>query len=136
MQAWLLYSLLALVMWGIWGFLPKVALMHFTPQSVLVWQGLGAATSTLIFFLFMAGSLQTEFTGTVAGIGTGLFAFLGSLFFIYALSSGKTSVVVMLTALYPLISIFLTVIFLGEGVTIRNALGIFFGVLALYFLVH
>ncbi len=135
MQVWLLYSFLALLAWGVWGFLPKVALAHVPPQSVLVWQGFGAAVCTLVFFAFTR-QVQTESIGIMAGLGTGFFAFLGSLFFIFALSTGKTSVVIMLTALYPLVSIFLAIVFLGETLTWQNFLGIGFGMLALYFLVH
>lgn len=136
MQQWLIYSLLALLMWGIWGFLPKVALMQFKPESVLLWQGLGAALSTLIFY-FLTVSLQTTSpVGILAGIGTGIFAFLGSLFFIFALSTGKASAVVTLTALYPLITIFLAILFLGETLTLRMFIGILFALIAIYLMGH
>lgn len=136
MQQWLLYSLLALAMWGIWGFLPKVALIQFKPESVLIWQGIGAALSTFLFFLFSPFSLQTSNLGIMAGVGVGIFAFLGSLFFIFALSTGKASAVVTLTALYPLITIFLAILFLGETLTIRMFLGVIFAVIAIYLMGH
>jgi len=135
MQQWLVYSLLALVMWGIWGFLPKVALTQFKPESVLLWQGIGAAFSTLVFYFFTP-SLQTVTPGIYAAIGTGIFAFVGSLFFIFALATGKTSAVVTLTALYPLVTIFLAIFFLGETITLRMFLGIIFAVIAIYLLGH
>ncbi len=136
MQQWVIYSLLALVMWGIWGFLPKVALTQFKPESVLVWQGLGAAFSTLLFFLFSSSPLQISSLGIIAGIGVGVFAFLGSVFFIFALSAGKASAVVTLTALYPLITIFLAILFLGETLTLRMFFGIVFALLAIYLIGH
>ncbi|MBI4440604.1 DMT family transporter [Candidatus Woesearchaeota archaeon] len=136
METWLLYSVLALFMWGFWGFLPKVALSTVPPQSVLVWQGLGAAVCTILYYFVTSAPLQTGTVGITASIATGIFAFLGSLFFIFALSTGKAAIVVPLTALYPLITIVLAVAFLQESLSLQSAIGIFFALLAIVFLAH
>lgn len=131
-----MHSLLALVMWGLWGFLPKVALAHqFSPLSTLLWQGISGAIATLFLFFTMS-NVQTTTSGVVSSIGAGVATFLGSIFFFYALTTGKAPVVIMITALYPLVSIFLAFLFLGETITLQNTLGILFGIVALYFLIQ
>ncbi len=56
----------------------------------------------------------------LAGISVGL----GSIFFVYALTKGKTPVIVALTALYPAITILLACIFLKEQISPKQILGI------------
>ena len=57
-----------------------------------------------------------------AGI-TGVFGLLGALAFFYALSKGKASVVVTITALYPLAVILLSYFFLNETITLKQVGG-------------
>ena len=56
---------------------------------------------------------------------------LGTLFFFAAASRGKISVVVSMTALYPIITIILAAIFLHEPITVQQVLGMLCAVAAI-----
>jgi transporter family protein len=49
-------------------------------------------------------------------------------------SKGKASVVITMTALYPLVTILLSFFFLRETITIKQGIGILFALLAMLFL--
>ena len=136
MEIWFIYSILAMVLWGFWGFLPKLSLAHINPQSAQIWQSLGGAIAAVIYLFFVSKTLQTAPLGIASGIATGLFAFGGTLCFIFALSIGKSSVVVMMTALYPLVTMLLSFIFLHETLTITNMIGVIFAIIAIMLFSH
>jgi transporter family protein len=69
--------------------------------------------------------------GVALGITTGLLGFLGALFFLLAVSAGPVSLIVSLTALYPVISILLAVFILQEPITLKQGLGISFALVAM-----
>ena len=64
-----------------------------------------------------------------AAIG-GFLAFVGFLTFFAALEQGKASTVVTLSALYPLVTILLSVVFLREKLTTRQGIGIVLAMIA------
>jgi len=41
LRSWTLPALIALILWGFWGFLPKVATRYIDPSSALVYQAIG-----------------------------------------------------------------------------------------------
>lgn len=72
--------------------------------------------------------------GILFSILAGLLGGTGVIFFYFAMKSGKSALVVTLTALYPLITLFLSYFFLKEQATIKQLLGIFFALIAIVFL--
>jgi transporter family protein len=64
----------------------------------------------------------------------GLFAGIGVAFFYRALSIGDASRVVVFTALYPLVTVFLSLAFLRESITPYKIIGIACALLAVTFL--
>lgn len=133
MQPWLIYAILALVIWGFWGFFPKLSTGYIEPRSAIVFQSIAAVVVGIIVLLF-ALKLKPEMhpRGVLFAALTGVTGIIGALFFMYALSSGgKTAAVVMLTALYPVITIALSFIFLHETVTFVQSVGILLAMLSI-----
>jgi transporter family protein len=60
----------------------------------------------------------------------GFFAFIGFLTFFAALEQGSASTVVTLSALYPLVTILLSIAFLHERLTTRQGVGITLALIA------
>lgn len=48
---WQIYTLLAVIIWGFWGFFPKLASMNTSPQSAWVWSGIDGTLATITIFL-------------------------------------------------------------------------------------
>ena len=134
MNSWLPAAIGAMLCFGLWGFFPKLAVVYLDPRSALVYQTMGG----LLVGLLVLASL--EFTPAFHAKGV-LFAFLigivgvaGTLCFFSAAERGRISLVVSLTALYPLITIVLAAIFLKEPLTIKHLAGLACAVAAILLL--
>ncbi|WP_456432147.1 EamA family transporter [Thermosulfuriphilus sp.] len=126
---WLLYCLLTLFLWGVWGFFYKLAVGNLHHGAVLFLSSLGGLLVAGV--LFVSAGLKISSWGAMPlAFGAGVLGNLGTFFFIKALQGNKASLVVPLSALYPLVTVVLAVIFLGEELRLRHWLGIFLAVLA------
>ena len=127
---WFLPALGSLVFYGFWAFFPKMASLTINPKSFLFYNVIGSVVVNFIIFFVMKSRLQFEMKGFIFSILTGVFGILGTLLFAYALGKGKASVVIIVTALYPIISIILSIVFLKEVISIRQFIGMALGMLA------
>ncbi len=130
--AWMLYALIAMVLYGLWAFFPKLAALHLPTREVLIYQIIGIFTVGLIVLISSRQKLQINSPGLLFSVLGGAAGLAGTLFFLKSLALGKTSVVVTMTALYPLITILLAFIVLRETLSVKNAVGIVFALTAMY----
>src|SRR6185369_1551202 len=117
MPAWLLWTVLAVVCWGIWAVLSKVIGDSLSGQQ-------SQALSTIGLLPVMAGLAfaksawvggERRRRGIVVAVICGVISALGNVAYYQALASGaKAATVVPLTALYPIVTIALAALFLGE----------------------
>lgn len=124
MSGWLANSLLALACWGIWAFLPKLAVRHISPRSAFLWEVVGGLVVGACVAATLRERLGTDWRGVLPAVFTGVFGYLGVVFFLFALRTGQVSVVAPLSAVYPVITVALGVALLGEslsGVQIAGA---------------
>ena len=135
MKGWLTSTLLATVCWGFWAFIPKLTTSYIRPQSAILYEIIGGMIVGIFIFCFSNYSLQIDAKGVVFGIATGIFGVLGAYFFLHAITSGKTSSVVVLTSLYPLLTLMLAVAILGERLNLKQLLGAFFGIFSIILIV-
>lgn len=135
MQSGNLFAVLALLVWGVWGVCSKLATMHIRPTSAVVYEVLGGAMVALIVFIALGLRLETNVRGMVFALATGICMSLGALLFLVALSRGNASTVTMIASLYPLVTLVLLFLILGEPVTTRQLLGVLLGMCALVLLV-
>lgn len=127
---WFFFSLLCLISWGLWGFLSKLATNYLDFRSIFIYSVVGSMIIGLLTFLSgHAPGIHPK--GTSLGIFAGMLGSLGAIFFFSALSKGKASIVVTMTALYPLITILLSYIILKEQITLKQVAGMFFALLAI-----
>jgi len=124
MESWYLLSLISLLMWGIWGIFAKFATENISSKFLFVISGFSAFIVTLIIFATMKLGIEKNSTGIVYALLAGIVGSFGSLFFYYALKNGKASIVVPLTALYPLITVIFGIFILKEKVTAIRMAGI------------
>lgn len=131
MREWFIFALLALIMWGLWAFFPKLAIQYLTPKSAIIWEVLGSLLVGIIVLLFIKFQPEVQAKGIVFALLTGITATLGTLFFLYAVTHGKASIVVTTTALYPLITIALAFFILKETITLYQGIGMVLALLAM-----
>lgn len=124
MKDWFFYSTLAIVAWGIWAFLPKLAVTWLDPKSALIYEAVGGIITGLIAFCMIGSNIGTDLRGVVPAILTGVAGYAGLICFMLALRTGKVSVVAPLTALYPVISVVLALVFFREKLNLVQLAGV------------
>jgi transporter family protein len=125
-----MYVLVAsvIVLWGLWGFFGKVGLARRMPPlsmffaEVTVGFLIGAA---LLLFLASRGQrLPWEQSWNAFGVLSGAGLAVGLLLYYLALERAWASVVIPVTATYPIVSVLLSVVFLAERLTWAQSLGL------------
>ncbi|HIJ90402.1 MAG: EamA family transporter [Desulfobulbaceae bacterium] len=134
MESWLIPASAALIIYGLWGFFPKLAVSYINPTSALIYEIAGAMLVGLVTLCAVGFHPETHPKGILFAVLTGVAGMVGTLFFFAAASRGKISVVVSMTALYPIITIVLAAIFLHEPITAKQLLGMLCAVVAIMLL--
>ncbi|HSR36445.1 MAG TPA: EamA family transporter [Desulfurivibrionaceae bacterium] len=134
MDNWLLPALISLIIYGFWGFFPKLAVSYINPQSALVYEIAGAALVGLAALSLLQFQPETHPKGILFAVLTGIAGMLGTLFYFAAARNGKIAVVVSITALYPLFTILYAAIFLREPVTLKQLAGMVLALIAIVLL--
>jgi transporter family protein len=135
MQSWLIWALLAMLTWGFWGLLPKLAVKFSDPTSALFFEAIGAGICGVTLALIFGGKPEFNPKGALFAGLTGMTAILGGWFYLYAARSAITiSSVVLLTALYPIVTVMLAVVFLKEPMTTKQIIALILALLAVILL--
>ena len=124
MPLWLVLSIITFMLWGLWGFFAKVASDAIDAKSAAILQGLAGFAVTLAMLGSQRFRVETQLGGSTAALLAGAAFMVGIVTFSAALSTGRATIVVPLSALYPVITIALGVVFLSEGVSVTQASGI------------
>jgi transporter family protein len=133
-MCWQLYAGITLLLWGLWGYLPKRSLATLDPRSALVWESVGGVLVGLALIAFRGFRVGAEPHGLLAALTAGLCGLGGAYFFLLALERVKVSVLVPFTSLYPLVTLALGVFLLGERPSSTQLIGIVFAVAAVVLL--
>ncbi len=130
MKIWYLYAILTVVTWGLWGVFSKLASNYVKPRQALLFQTVGILAFALVVLVMENFKMEWNLAGfSWAALG-GFFAFVGFLTFFAALEKGTASTVVTLSALYPLVTILISIAFLHERLSARQGVGITLALIA------
>ena len=136
MPSWLFYSLLTIVLWGLWGVASKVASAGVDANTNQVLFTIGILPLILITLRSprLAAGTQRKLGITWAFI-TGLLGGTGNIAFFRALiTGGKVSIVVPATALFPVVTVILATTILHERLGKIQILGFVLALAAIYLL--
>ena len=135
MPAWLAYTLLTVVLWGVWGFESKILVNRTSPYTGQVLFTAGLVVP--VVFVLMS---PRRFAGSRRKLGftfaflTGLLGGLGNVVFFAALEKGRASAVVPLTSLSPLVTVLVGVLVLKEKMRRSQYIGLALALVAIYLL--
>jgi transporter family protein len=109
----------------------KQATFTLSPWAIVVFQ------STTVMALAGAavlarGELAVTWEVFALAIAGGSFQFLANLSMAFSLARGPASVVVPVTSMYPVVTLVLSLLLLGESITATQALGLALSAGALY----
>lgn len=124
MPLWLGYSVLALVLWGATGVTQKLSTNRISSERSFLWFAWAMVAISIGVFTFTHVQWHLKAMTIVFAIVGGALNGLGALTSFRALEGGgKASVVISLISLYPLLTIFLAVLFLHEHLTWTQTIG-------------
>ena len=103
--------------------------MH--PPSLLFYEALGMLVVSLVILTVTGFKIEMQPKGILFGVLTGISGSLAMAFYLWALTKEKTPAVVIITALYPLVTLLLVFLILREPVTLKQGMGIVFALLAM-----
>jgi len=136
MPKWLFYSVLATLLWAIWGVIPKAASKALADQPLLmqVISTMGLLPVALTFAssktLLAARNL---WRGVAFAFVAGLCGGIGNIALLESLKrGGAASIVLPLTGVYPLVTVLLAWTFLKEKLNAIQSIGIGLAIVALY----
>ena len=136
MALWLIYSLVALCLWGLWGFLGKFASRSISSYNLLLLGSLGALIMFPVYLSLFSKHLKFIWNNPAyyAAFFGGVSSAIAAFFFYLAVSKGEASRVVAITATYPVVTFVLASIFLEERLTIEKSAGVLSSIIGIYLL--
>lgn len=128
---WLLFALVTLIFWGVTGVTQKLSTNAISTELSFLWFVLAFIPIALAILVVVPLDWHLRARDFWLAVIGGALNGLGAMTSFKALESGgKASIVIPLCYLYPLVTIFLALVFLHEKVTRVEALGIIFAILA------
>ena len=121
---WSFFAVLVLLCWGVVGLLQKLSTNRVSAESALIWLVVGFLLLTPVFYpgrsIFHYSTRSLLFILVCSALNA-----LGALALFAAMKNGgKASIVVPLTALYPLVVVLAEPLVLKESITASQAAGV------------
>jgi drug/metabolite transporter (DMT)-like permease len=135
MPRWISYTLFTMILWGGWGVVSKPLANAFSAWQIQTLSTLGILP-VLAVLAFQPGLARgpRSWRGFWIAFASGAVTSLGNVACYQALAmGGKAAAVIPLTALYPLVTIVLALLLLGERLSPAQMTGIGIALVALYF---
>ena len=124
MHIWLGFAILALVLWGITGVTQKLSTNRISSERSFLWFCWAMVALSAAVLLVARPHWGLAATVVVCSVAGGALNGLGAWASFRALESGgKASIVISLISLFPLLTVVLAVLFLGERLTLTQTAG-------------
>jgi transporter family protein len=124
MHIWLGFAALALIFWGITGVTQKLSTNSISSERSFLWFCWAMAALSAVVLLVARPHQGLATIVLVSSIAGGALNGLGAWTSFRALESGgKASIVISLISLYPLLTVLLAVVILGERLTWMQTTG-------------
>lgn len=130
MPAWLVYALISLILWGVWGVILKLSNNYYNTVTTYYLSTLGSFAAATLLTLAMKTSFKVNpLKDAYLPIIAGVFGTVGYWFMIKALEKGEATLVIAITAVYPAITFLLSMIILSEKLSLLQSIGVLLAVL-------
>jgi len=134
-RLWLFYALITTVFWGIWGAFIEIPEKSGFPATLgyVVWS-LTMIPCAIFALNRIKWKLEYDKRSIFLGSAVGLLGAGGQLLLFQALRQGPAYIVFPIISLYPVLTIFLSIVFLKERTHIRQWIGIILALIAMFLL--
>lgn len=137
-SAWIYWSILTIVCFGLWGVFSKVAVDSLGWKSTTILYILGYVWVIPVLFFIYRPAIPLHSPASnlaiISAILAGTLAIVASIGFNIALTSAEASIVVPLTSLYPVITIVISILFLHEKLKLTQGIGMILAIVAIILL--
>lgn len=124
MHAWLAFAILALALWGVTGVTQKLSTNRISSERSFLWFCWAMVALSAAVLLVARPHWGLGTVVVLCSIAGGALNGLGAWTSFRALESGgKASIVISLISLYPLLTVVLAVLLLGERLTLMQSGG-------------
>jgi uncharacterized membrane protein len=131
MATWMMYSLIVLVLWGLTGITQKLSTNHISVSLTFLTYAAAYAPVSALLLWKEPMNWRISALAWCLGILSGILNALGSLtIFAACRNGGKASVVTLLAALYPVLTIAMAVPLLHERIQLREIAAIVLAIAA------
>lgn len=130
MPNWILFVLGAVIVWGVWGVVLKMAVDRLGPHTVWMVHSFSFAVWVTIYKLAAGFKFNAQMNGILLTVVAALLGSAGGLLMLMALSKSKASTVMPLVALYPALTVLLSFVLLRESLTGSQWAGVGFAIAA------
>jgi drug/metabolite transporter (DMT)-like permease len=130
-QRWFWCCIFCIACYVPWIFFSKIGGNEIPPRTMQYLFNWGGLPVGLVFLAFRRFRIEKSFSGITYGLIVGVLSGLGQLALFAAYrGSANTSVVTVISSLYPLVTVILAVIFLRERLTRAQIAGLAFALVA------
>ncbi len=130
MKSWLLPALVTVLLYGLWSYFPKLSVKYLSPSNAVIYEVIGSMIFGAIAIGLMGFNLQYHPKGAIYGMITGFCLVLAGYTYLVAASRGPIALVSAVSALYPMVTLILAALLLGETITIKQGCGILLAIVS------
>lgn len=128
---WLILAFLALLSYSIWGLMNGVVAKNMDPYTGIFFSSIGYLFSSAIALSLIGFKVNITSSNLISGMGLGAATGIGGLFFLLAIRyGGNVNIVVVLTSLYPIVTLILNYFIFGTSMTITQIIGAILAIMA------
>lgn len=128
---WVAVVLLTLFIWGLWGVVARVGASALGWRDSAAVAAIGHMIVSLMFIISSRAQVIPASQAWFAAVLAGALGFLGAVTFYLALDLNPSSIVVVATSLYPLVTLILSYLLFNEVLTLRQVIGAALALIAL-----
>lgn len=121
---WFALVVVTLMVWGVWGLVTRVASSALGWRDTVAVAAIGHMMVALMFIFASRATVSPQNPMWLLAVFAGSLGFLGAMTFYMALDLNPSSLVVVATSLYPLVTLLLSFLLLGESLTLRQWAGV------------
>ena len=128
---WLWLALMYTFWWGLWAFLVKLGSGRLDPFQLQALFVAGIMPLMALVIARRGPTLKADLLGIVYGMLNGVLATLGMLAFYAAMERGRASIVGPVTALFPIVTVVGSTLFLRERLNGVQCVGVCLALVAM-----
>ncbi len=134
-QPWLFYALITTLFWGVWGAFIEIPEKAGFPPTLgyVIWALTMVPCATYVLHK-MNWKVDKDLKSILLGSSVGLLGAGGQLILFQALKSGPAFIVFPIISLYPVLTIFLSLLLLHEKANRKQWVGILLALIAMFLL--